>query len=129
MKWVKLFTLIALLCVVSLFSVGIAAALEEWIHVDIEPYANTKLVKHEWWTKNAGDSTLSLLPIGEVDEFEGPDGKVEFQIIDGAIVIFGTNAAIWPKAVEDIVVGGKAKFIYFSTRPGGNRTAFQATSS
>ena len=113
MKLVKFFILIALLCAVSLCSVGTATALEEWIHVDIEPYANTKLVKHEWWTKNAGDSTLSRLPIGEVDEFEGPDGKVEFQIIDGAIVLFGTNAAIWPKAVEDIVVGGKAKFIYF----------------
>ena len=46
-------------------------------------------------------------------DFEGPDGKVKFQIIDGAIVVFGTNAAQWPKEVEGIVVEGKAKFIYF----------------
>ncbi len=105
--------------VVSVFVLAVitvgngTAALEEWIHVDLEPYANTKLVDHEWWTLNAGGSTLSLLPIGEVEEFEGPDGKVEFQIIDGAIVVFGTNAAQWPIAVEDIAVEGQTKFIYF----------------
>ena len=36
MKLVKLFGLIALLCVVSLFFTGIATALDEWVHVDIE---------------------------------------------------------------------------------------------
>jgi hypothetical protein len=113
MKLVKLFMLTAFCCAVSLFSLGIAAALDEWVHIDLEPVVNTKLVDHEWWTLNPGDSTLSLLPIGEVGEFEGPDGKVEFQIIDGAIVVFGTNAAKWPKAVEDVEVGGKAKFVYF----------------
>jgi len=113
MKLVNLFMLTTFCCAVSLFSVGTATALDEWVHIDIEPYSNTKLVEHQWWTLNPGDSTLSRLPIGEVDEFEGPDGKVEFQIIDGAIVVFGTNAAKWPKAVEDIEVGGKAKFVYF----------------
>ena len=113
MKTVKLFMLIGFFCAVGLFPIGSATALDEWVFVDIEPYANTKLVDHEWWTLNAGDSTLSRLPIDEVGEFEGPDGKVEFQIIDGAIVVFGTNAAKWPKAVEDIEVGGKAKFVYF----------------
>ena len=113
MKLVKLSVLITLFCVICLFMTGIATALDEWVFVDIEPNANTKLVKHEWWTLAPGDSTFSLLPIGEVGEFEGPDGKVEFQIIDGAIVVFGTNAAQWPVAVEDIVVEGKAKFIYF----------------
>ena len=113
MRMVKLFMLTAFCCAVGLFYVGIATALDEWVYVDIEPYANTKLVEHEWWTLNPGDSTLSRLPIDEVGEFEGPDGKVEFQIIDGAIVVFGTNAAKWPKAVEDIEVGGKAKFVYF----------------
>lgn len=113
MKLVKLLILAAFFCAVSLFSTGIATALDEWIHVDIEPYSNTKLVKHQWWTLAPGDSTLSRLPIGEVGEFEGPDGKVEFQIIDGAIVVFGTNAARWPKAVEDISIEGQAKFIYF----------------
>ena len=113
MRMVKLFMLTAFCCAAGLFYVGIATALDEWVYVDIEPYANTKLVDHEWWTLNPGDSTLSRLPIDEVGEFEGPDGKVEFQIIDGAIVVFGTNAAKWPKAVEDIEVGGKAKFVYF----------------
>ena len=113
MKLVKLLMLTAFCCAVSLFAVNIATALDEWVFVDIEPYSNTKLVDHEWWTLNAGDSTLSRLPIGEVGEFDGPDGKVEFQIIDGAIVVFGTNAAKWPKAVEDIEIGGKAKFVYF----------------
>ncbi|MDE0017024.1 MAG: hypothetical protein OXU51_12600 [Candidatus Poribacteria bacterium] len=113
MKLIKLFMLTTFFCAISLLSVGIADALDEWVHVDIEPYSNTKLVEHQWWTLNPGDSTLSRLPIDEVGEFEGPDGKVEFQIIDGAIVVFGTNAAKWPKAVEDIEVGGKAKFVYF----------------
>ena len=113
MKLVKLFMLTAFLSAVSLFAIGIADALDKWVHIDLEPYSNTKLVEHQWWTLNPGDSTLSRLPIGEVGEFEGPDGKVEFQIIDGAIVVFGTNAAKWPKAVEDIEVGGKAKFVYF----------------
>ena len=48
MKLVKLFMLAAFCCAVSLFSVGIAAALDEWVHVDIEPYSNTKLVEHQW---------------------------------------------------------------------------------
>ena len=113
MKLVKVFVLIALFCAVSLFSAGIATALDEWVHIDLEDVVNTKLVDHQWWTLNPGDSTLSRLPIDEVGEFEGPDGKVEFQIIDGAIVLFGTNAAKWPKAVNDIVIGGKAKFVYF----------------
>lgn len=113
MKLVKLFVLTAFCCAVSLFFVGTTVALDEWVHIDIEPYSNTKLVEHQWWTLNPGDSTLSRLPIGEIDEFDGPDGKVEFQIIDGAVVVFGTNAAKWPKAVEDIEVGGKAKFVYF----------------
>ena len=114
MKLVKLSVLIALVCAVSLFSVGTAAAaLDEFIFVDLEEKSNTKLVDHQWWTLAKGDSTLSRLPIGEEADFEGPDGKVKFQIIDGAIVVFGTNAAQWPKAVEGIVVEGKAKFIYF----------------
>ena len=113
MRIAKVFMLTTFFSAVSLFSVGIADALDEWVFVDIEPYSNTKLVEHEWWTLNPGDSTLSRLPIDEVGEFDGPDGEVEFQIIDGAIVVFGTNAAKWPKAVEDIVVAGQAKFVYF----------------
>ncbi len=109
----KRFITASLLCVLTLFGTGATQALDEWVFVDIEPYANTKLVDHEWWTLAKGDSTFSRLPIGEVEDFDGPDKKVQFQIIDGAIVIFGTNAAKWPKAVEDIVVDGKAKFIYF----------------
>lgn len=87
---------------------------EEWVFVDIGPHANSKLVGHEWWTGNKGDSTLSRLPIGQIAELEGPaNKKVKFQLIDGALVLFGTNAAKWPKAVLGIAVGAKAKFIYF----------------
>ncbi len=113
MKLVKLSILIALFCAIGLFSVGTAAALDEFVFVDLEEKSNTFLVGHQWWTKTPGDSTLSLLPIDKVGTFEGPDGKVKFQIIDGAIVVFGTNAVQWPKEVEGIVVEGKAKFIYF----------------
>ena len=112
MKVVKLF-LITVLTLISLFSVGQAFALEEFIPVDLEPYSNTKLVGHQWWTLNAGDNTYSLLPIGKFAEFEGPDKKVKFQIIDGGVVLFGTNAQRWPKAVNDIAVEGVAKSIYF----------------
>lgn len=87
---------------------------EEWVFVDIEPKANSKLVGHEWWTGNKGDSTLSRLPMGQIAEFEGPGNKkVKFKIIDGALVLFGTNAAKWPKEIKGIAVGAKAKFIYF----------------
>lgn len=47
MKLAKLLMLTAALYAVSLFAAGFAEALEEWMFVDIEPYANTKLVKHE----------------------------------------------------------------------------------
>ena len=104
---------VTLVCGITLFSVAHINAAEEFIPVDLEPYSNTKLVGHQWWTLNKGDNTYSLLPIGEFAEFEGPDKKVKFQIIDGGVVLFGTNAQRWPKAVEDIAVGGVAKAIYF----------------
>ncbi len=127
MKLLKFLALTLFLSAFSLLWTGVTSALDEWVFVDIESYSNTKLVKHEWWTLNPGDSTLSRLPIGEIGEFEGPDKKVEFQIIDGAIVLFGTNAVKWPKAVEDIAVEGKATFIYFLTQPVGNRTGCRVT--
>ncbi|MDE0086643.1 MAG: hypothetical protein OXU23_13070 [Candidatus Poribacteria bacterium] len=113
MKLVKLLLIITMFCAVTLFGIEQALALEEFVPIDLEPYSNTKLVGHQWWTLNAGDNTYSLLPIGEIGEFEGPDKKVKFQIIDGGIVLFGTNAQRWPKAVNDIVVEGVAKSIYF----------------
>lgn len=112
-NFIKLVVLIIVLCAITFFYAGQTYALEEFVPIDIEPYSNTKLVGHQWWTLNAGDNTYSLLPIGEVAEFEGPDKKVKFKIIDGGIVLFGTNAERWPKAVNDIVVEGIAKSIYF----------------
>ena len=50
MKLVKLSILIALVCAVSLFTTGTAAALDEFIFVDLEEKSNTKLVDHQWWT-------------------------------------------------------------------------------
>ena len=113
MKLVNLLLLIAVLCTITLFSVDQTQALEEFVYIDIEPYSNTKLVGHKWWTLEPGDNTYSLLPIGKVGEFEGPDKKVKFKIIDGGIVLYGTNGEMWPKAVNDITVGGVAKAIYF----------------
>ena len=113
MKNDKTFLLLAVLCIATFCYIPHTLALEEFIHVNIEPYSNTKLVGHQWWTLNEGDNTYSLLPIGEVGEFEGPDKKIKFKIIDGGIVLFGTNATRWPKAVNDIKVGGIAKAVYF----------------
>lgn len=113
MKLDKLFLIIALLCAVTLLYVEQTFALEEFVPIDLEPYANTKFVGHQWWTLAAGDNTYSLLPIGEVAEFEGPDKKVKFKIIDGGIVLFGNPRQEWPKAVNGITVGGVAKSIYF----------------
>lgn len=112
MKLGKIYVCIVVLTI-TVFSISLSYALEEFVPIDIEPYSNTKLVAHQWWTLNAGENTYELLPIGEVGEFEGPDKKVKFQIIDGGIVLFGTNAQRWPKAVNDIVVEGVAKSIYF----------------
>lgn len=100
MKLGKIFVIIVVLTTIIVFSIGQSYALEEFVPIDIEPYSNTKLVAHQWWTLDAGENTYELLPIGEVGEFEGPDKKVEFQIIDGGIVLFGTNAQRWPKAVN-----------------------------
>ena len=91
MKLVNLLLLIAVLCTITLFSVDQTQALEEFVYIDIEPYSNTKLVGHKWWTLEPGDNTYSLLPIGKVGEFEGPDKKVKFKIIDGGIVLFGAT--------------------------------------
>lgn len=113
MKKTIMLILFAVLYAATFYFAGNTIALQEFVHVDIEPYSNTKLVGHEWWTLNPGDNTYSLLPIGEIGEFEGPDKKVKFKIIDGGIVLFGTNGANWPKAVNDIEVGGVAKAIYF----------------
>ena len=113
MKFVKLLLFTAVFWTVMLFSVAQTHAFEEFVPIDLEPYSNTKLVGHQWWTLDEGDNTYSLLPIGEFAEFEGPDKKVKFQIIDGGIVLFGTNAQRWPKAVNDIKVEGVAKAIYF----------------
>lgn len=113
MKLDKIFVVLMVLTTITVFSIFQSYALEEFVPIDIEPYSNTKLVGHQWWTLNAGENTYQLLPIGEVGEFEGPDKRVKFQIIDGGIVLFGTNAQRWPKAVNDIVVEGVAKSIYF----------------
>ena len=86
---------------------------DDWIFVDLESKSNTKLIGNDWATDAPGDTTLSRLPVGKVADFEGPDGKAKFKIIDGAIVVFGTKARQRPKKVEGIVVEAKAKFIYF----------------
>jgi hypothetical protein len=103
-------SLIVFVCFVLVPHAGHAA---EWAFVDLQPKANSALVGFEWWTGNPGDSTLSRLPIGKEANFEGPQESVPFLVGKKAIVLNGTNAAKWPKEITGIVVGGKAKAIYF----------------
>ncbi|MBM3215532.1 hypothetical protein FJZ36_11525 [Candidatus Poribacteria bacterium] len=97
--------------VLALSAMPVVAAQFEFL--DIQSKANSKLVGFEWWTGNAGDSTLSKLPIGKATDFEGPEGKVQFLVGEKAVVLNGTNAAKWPKEITGFAVGGKAKAIYF----------------
>ncbi|RKY05252.1 hypothetical protein DRP77_01520 [Candidatus Poribacteria bacterium] len=89
-------------------------AAKDWEFVDIQPYATSKVDGDvQWWTGDPGGSILRELPIGQVAEMEGPDGKVPYKIEEGCIVLFGTNAPKWPKEVKGIKVNAKARFIYF----------------
>lgn len=111
MKCVYLITALAF---VLSFAVTVNALSKEWGFVDIQPYATSKVDGDtQWWTGNPGGSILRELPIGEVAEFEGPDGKVPYQIGEGCIVLNGTNAPKWPMEVKGIKVKAKTKFIYF----------------
>ena len=107
-------SLALVLILVSLLAFARYTYSKEWGFLDIQPYATSKVDGDtQWWTGDPGGSILKELPIGETAEFEGPDGKVPYQIGEGCIVLNGTNAPKWPMEVKGIKVKAKAKFIYF----------------
>jgi hypothetical protein len=89
---------------------------EEFVFIDLKPYANAKIVDTQWWTGNPGASDLEeLLEIAkDGHEFEGPGGEmVPFKVEDANLRIFGNNAAQNPKKIEGIKVEMTAEAAYF----------------
>jgi len=110
--------LVELLVLVVLSAVPISTALsaEGFVFVDLKPYANSKIMKTNWWTGQPGNTDLEeALDIAkDGHEFEGPDGEmVPFKIEDAVLTIYGTNSAANPKKIEGIKIGIAAKVIYF----------------
>lgn len=89
----------------------------DWVFVDLEPQANSKIIDTSWWTGNAGSSDLEevVALASEGHEFEdGPAGEtVPFKVIDAILVVFGTNSAENPVEITDIAVGATAEAVYF----------------
>jgi len=89
---------------------------EEWVFVDLKPYANSKITDTQWWTGQPGatdlDEILELAQNGH--EFEGPGGDtVPFKVEDANLCIYGTNAAQNPEKIEGIKIEAKVQTIYF----------------
>ena len=112
----RLLTKVFLSFALSAVFLSPALSVEEFVFIDLKPYANAKIVDTQWWTGMAGASDLEeLLEIAEDGhEFEGPGGEpVQFKVEDANLRIFGTNAAANPKSVEGIEVGMAAETLYF----------------
>ncbi|HIB88871.1 TPA: hypothetical protein EYO57_17020 [Candidatus Poribacteria bacterium] len=112
---VRLYVL-ALITTFSFILVSAGLTAEEWVFVDLKPKANSRL-DQQWWTGEKAASTLSFLPIGKTEDFAGPDDKdVKFKIEKECVVVFGTNAAKWPKKITGIKTDPKVQkvsFVYF----------------
>ena len=94
---VRLYVLAFLIITISFVLGPTGLIAEEWVFVDLKPKANSRL-DQQWWTGEKAASTLSFLPIGKTEDFAGPnDKKVKFKIEKECVVVFGTNAAKWPK--------------------------------
>lgn len=112
----RLLTRVLILFLLSAVFLTPAFSIEEFVFVDLKPYANAKIMDTQWWTGNAGASDLEeLLEIAkDGHEFEGPGGEtVAFKVEDANLRIFGTNAAANPVKIEGIKVGMTAKTAYF----------------
>jgi len=87
-----------------------------FVFVDLKPYANSKILKTNWWTGQPGNSDLeeALAIAKNGHEFEGlPEGKVPFKIEDAVLTVYGTNSVAMPKKIEGIKIGAVAKVVYF----------------
>lgn len=112
----RLLTRVLISFVLSAVFLTPAFSVEEFVFVDLKPYANAKITNTQWWTGNAGASDLEeLLEIAkDGHEFEGPGGEtIAFKVEDANLRIFGTNAAQNPKSIEGIKVGTAAETLYF----------------
>ena len=113
---VRLYVLAFLITTISFALVPTGLTAEEWVFVDLKPKANSRL-DQQWWTGEKAASTLSFLPIGKTEDFAGPnDKKVKFKIEKECVVVFGTNAAKWPKKIAGIKTDPKVQkvsFVYF----------------
>jgi hypothetical protein len=113
----KLKLLVKLLVLVVLSAVTISMAFsEQFAFVDLKPYANSKILKTNWWTGQAGNTDLEeALDIAKNGhEFEGlGDVKVPFKIEDAVLTVYGSNSAGNPKKIEGIKIGKASKAIYF----------------
>ena len=102
-------TIMITIPVISVFSGG-------FIYVDLKPYANSKIMKTNWWTGVAGvndfEEALDIAKNGY--EFELPDGsKVPFKIEDAVLTVYGTNSAAMPKEIDGIKIEATVQSIYF----------------
>lgn len=89
---------------------------EDFIYVDLKPYANSKILKTNWWTGVAGNTDLEeALDIAKNGhKFKLADGStVPFKIEDAVLTVYGTNSAAMPKRIDGIKIGATAKAIYF----------------
>ena len=87
-----------------------------FVFIDLKPYANSKIMKTNWWTGQPGNTDLEeALEIAKNGhEFEGLDGEmVPFKIEDALLCVYGTNSAANPKEIKGIKIGMKAERIYF----------------
>lgn len=88
----------------------------DFVYIDLKPYANSKIMKTNWWTAQAGNTDLeeALEIAKDGHEFEGPGGEmVPFKIEDAVLTVFGTNSAAMPKEIKGIKIGMKAESVYF----------------
>jgi len=111
----KLFSLTFVFVLLFCFVVTTSFS-EDFLVVDLKPYANSKIMKTNWWQGVAGVSDLEeALDIAQDGyDFELPDGStVLFKIEDAVLTVFGTNSAAMPKSIEGIKIEATAESIYF----------------
>jgi hypothetical protein len=111
-----------LVCMLSSFVLLVASipavfAAEDFVFVDLKPYANSRILDTQWWTTNPGTSDMEeLLELAkDGHQFDdGPGGEpVQFKVEDAVLCIYGSNSAANPEKIEDIKIGMTAEIVYF----------------